>query len=138
MNFPIDQIVTELRSQLAPIEAEENRLRATLTELKDQRKKLEAALSVLGGGPQKARPPRQTKACATKPEVVQIVADLLVSNGPMELPDLEGLTKERLVEANRSLSGLGLRLKEVLREEQFQVSQSGLVSLVETSSTPVA
>lgn len=129
MNYPIDEIVTELRSQLAPIEEEETRLRSALTELKGHRKKLEAALNVLGGGPQKAKPPKRGKTCATKQEVVAIMAELLRANGPMETADLEGLAKDRLSEAGRSLSGFRLRFSEAIRESDFQVDEGGHVTL---------
>lgn len=132
MNSPIAQIVTELQNQLAPIEAEENRCRTALAELKDQRQKIEAALSVLGSGSSKSKPAKAGKPCATKQEVVAIVGELLRTNRAIPIADLEALTKENLAESgDRSLSGFGLRFREALRQPEFRVSPAGVVELVE-------
>lgn len=130
MNASIEQIQQVLQSELAPLNAEADRLQQEQSAIDEKRKRLIAAIEALGGKPQKIRSSKRSKPCAKKAEVLQIMTELLQDNGELSIDDLAGLAKDRLSnEMGRSLSGFSLRQKEALTDPRFVLGHDGRYGL---------
>ncbi len=128
MDSPIPDLITELKRLREPLEHEETGLKEKLSLCQAQLHKLDAALLALSDTPRRAS--RISKRSVTKSELIEVITDLLKSNGRLSRADLEGLAKKRFSEdSERSLSGFGLRFKEAMNDRNFTMSSTGEITL---------
>lgn len=121
--------IAVIREQLEPILIETAATEAKLSELKQSKAKLEAALKVLTGGKSnKSR--KSAKPYAKKDVVMKVCLAMVRDNTPIPKSDLELLVKDKLgKDMGYSLSGVQLRLRECLAAKQFVEASDGRISI---------
>jgi hypothetical protein len=123
-----DALLAELE-QLGPAYEEQ---KAKVAMMEQTMKQLEAALKVLQPGRVgRGKASRgDARPCARKSDVHEVCKALVLQNGSILKADLEELAKEKLsMELGFSLSGFGLRFKEVLASPSFDCDESDNVSI---------
>jgi hypothetical protein len=120
---------TDLSSIVEQLREEEGRLGDQQAELKDRLacvetdlKRVRGALSALG---EKPVTKSGGKPAATKKEVIQVIADVLQSQGTVEKEALRQSVEARLAEKGKSRQGLALRFEEALKDHRFVDTPGG-------------
>lgn len=128
MDVTIDEAVTVLEEQLAPLDGQVTELECQLGTLKETQKRLRAALNALkGGGKSLASSPK--KKCVKKLEVVRLVQKYLERDGSIPIDELKQFVSATITKQGWSLSGFGLRFKEAIGTPEFTVSPGNVVTL---------
>lgn len=123
MNAALEQIEQVLVDELRPLEMKAAKLQEELAGVQEQMARLTAALRALRGGKAQPRAAKPGKSYATKRDVEKAVFALLGQQTEIPLKKLEGEVKRQLSDnLQKSLSGFGLRFREVLDDPRLEVN----------------
>ena len=136
MNNSMTQVQELLRSQLAPLNNQAAELERELSILDQDRKRLQAALTSIEGGPAKSKG-KSARKCVTKDIVIQLIEQILNGSSPLLPDELDQKVRSKVKELGYSLSGITLRIKEALKERQFGRTTDGKFGVRKAMDVPI-
>lgn len=118
----VESIVEELTN-------EQTRLRDRLTDLKSELARIEAALTRVNGALNALRGNAKAKSmrrpAATQQEVIELIELVLRNKQPLTLTILKQEVEQRVTASGKSRMGFALRFKEALSDARFIETQAG-------------
>ena len=131
----LGSIVEQLKHQQAALEAEKKSLNEELANVESGLTRIEDAIAALH--PNGKAKPKQAKPCANRDAVRDAVRACIAEDRSLDSESIKSAVGKRVMAAGFSRSGLALRLKEVLCEEEFVQSVAGHNAGEEGSGTNV-